>query len=220
MDRFGDHWLRHWEKVEASWRERITEDDLVLVPGDHSWALKLEEARQDLDWISSLPGHKLLVRGNHDYWWQSLGKVRKTFPGLTFLQNDATRLGDIAVCGTRGWDLPGRDGFATADDEKIFLREIERLRLSLKSMDQHATHRICMLHYPPLFPNRRRSEFTDLLEEYKVDVCVFGHLHRSSGFRPFNITQNGIRYFLVSCDMLDFEPLEIDLTVAAVAATT
>lgn len=209
MDRFGDHWSRHWEKVERSWRERITDEDLVLIPGDHSWALKLEEAQQDLNWIAALPGHKVLVRGNHDYWWQSLGKVRKTFPAMHFLQNDAIRIGPAAICGTRGWDLPGKNGFEKAEDEKIYRRELERLKLALQSLDKTAPFRIAMLHYPPLFPYKLESEFTQLLESHHIDICVYGHLHSNSGHKPFRRVQNGVHYFLVSCDMLDFEPLEI-----------
>jgi predicted phosphohydrolase len=209
MDRFGDHWYKHWEKVEHSWRQRITPKDLVLLPGDHSWALKLEEATQDLEFIEKLPGHKVLVRGNHDYWWQSLSKVRKRFPGLHFLQNDAIRLGPAAICGTRGWDLPGPNGFDNADDEKIYLRELERFKLALEALDPEASVRIAMLHYPPLFPYRRESEFTQLLQSYRIDICVYGHLHRSNGHKPFQGLQGGVQYYLVSCDMIEFQPLSI-----------
>lgn len=209
MDRFGEHWYKHWEKVERSWRERISDDDLVLLPGDHSWALKLEEAGEDLEFIQGLPGRKVLVRGNHDYWWQSLSKVRKRFPGLYFLQNDAVRFGAAAICGTRGWDLPPTDGFAEAEDEKIYRRELERLKLGLEALDRTADYRIAMLHYPPLFPYRRETEFTRLLQSYGVDICVYGHLHRSGGHKPFQGSQGGVNYYLVSCDMLDFEPLAI-----------
>lgn len=209
MDRFGDHWARHWEKIERSWRERISEEDLVLVPGDHSWALKLEHAGPDLEFIQNLPGHKVLVRGNHDYWWQSLGKVRKRFPGLHFLQNDAIRIGQVALCGTRGWDLPGSNGFEDAEDEKIYRRELERLKLALEALDKDAAVRVALLHYPPLFPYRRESEFTQLLQAFKIDICVYGHLHRAGGHKPFQGLQNGVHYYLVSCDMIDFEPIEI-----------
>ncbi|CAN0433557.1 unnamed protein product, partial [Phaeothamnion confervicola] len=100
MDRFGSHWSNHWERIEEAWRAVITEDDLVLLPGDHSWAMKLDEADLDLGFIQSLPGHKVLCRGNHDYWWQSIGKVKAAFPGLHFLQNDAITIGDVALGGT------------------------------------------------------------------------------------------------------------------------
>jgi predicted phosphohydrolase len=212
MDRFGSHWSRHWEKVEKSWRERITEEDLVLLPGDHSWAMKLADCGPDLEFIQQLPGHKVLVRGNHDYWWQSLGKVRARFPGLTFLQNDAVRIGPATICGTRGWDLPGPSGFSPeqAEDEKIYRREIERFQLALQALDAQAPVRIAMLHYPPLFPYRRQSQFTQLLEQHRIDICVYGHLHRSNGHKPFQGQQNGVNYYLVSCDMLDFEPLAIE----------
>lgn len=209
MDRFGDHWYKHWEKVEQSWRQLIGGDDLVLMPGDHSWALKLEEADQDLEFIQNLPGHKVLIRGNHDYWWQSIAKVRNRFPRLHFLQNDALRVGPATICGTRGWDLPGANGFEDPNDEKIYRRELERFKLALQAMDEQAPYRVAMLHYPPLFPYRRESEFTELLQAYRVDICVYGHLHRSNGHKPFQGQQAGVHYYLVSCDMIGFSPLSI-----------
>ncbi len=225
MDRFGSHWFRHWERLEKSWRESITEDDLVLLPGDHSWALKLEEAVPDLEFIASLPGHKVLIRGNHDYWWQSLSKVRKRFPSLHFLQNDAIRLGPAAICGTRGWDLPGKDGFGDPQDQTIYLRELERFKLGLAALDPEAPCRIAMLHYPPLFSYRKSSAFTQLMEEHHIDICVFGHLHRSAGISkeseggrgqaPLQGLVGGIRYYLVSCDMVDFRPVFIPWEVEA-----
>lgn len=218
MDRFGSHWYRHWEKVESAWKTQIQTDDLVLLPGDHSWALKLEEAVPDLEFIQNLPGHKVLTKGNHDYWWQSLAKIRKRFPGLHFLQNDAIRIGPFAICGTRGWDLPGSEGFDDPDDEKIYRRELERLKLALQALDPEASCRIAMLHYPPLFPYRRQSQFTQLLEDARIDVCVYGHLHKSNGHRPFQGRQGGVSYYLVSCDMVEFEPVLIpwqDLSLTA-----
>jgi predicted phosphohydrolase len=209
MDRFGPHWARHWEKVEQHWRAAIGEDDLVLLPGDHSWALKLEEADQDLQFIASLPGHKVLSKGNHDYWWQSLSKVRKRHPGLHFLQTDALRLGPAAICATRGWDLPPPDGFDDPQDEKIYLRELERLKLALQALDPAAPCRIAMLHYPPLFPYRRQTAFTDLLEQFRIDICVYGHLHGGHGHKPFTGRKGGVHYQLVACDILNFQPLSI-----------
>lgn len=208
MDRFGDHWLRHWEKVEASWRELVTEDDLVLLPGDHSWAMRLEEADEDLGFISALPGTKVLTRGNHDYWWQSLGKMRRRHPGLHFLQNDALLVGNVGICGTRGWDLPGRDGrFEDAHDEKIFSREVQRLQLSAQALAPDARLRVAMIHYPPLARRNLDTGFTRVLEQAGVHYCVYGHLHLGHNHDPFEGQHRGVDYRLVACDYLGFKPL-------------
>lgn len=206
MDRFGSHWVRHWEKVEASWRELVSEQDLVLMPGDHSWAMRLEESDRDLGFITSLPGIKVLSRGNHDYWWQSLGKMRKRFPELHFLQNDALTVGEAAICGTRGWNLPGRDGFSDPHDDKIFQREVQRLRLSAQAMGP-ATRRFALVHYPPLAKGNLDTEFTAVLEEARVDFCVYGHLHLGHNHDPFQGVHRGVDYRLVACDFLEFKPL-------------
>lgn len=209
MDLFGDHWGRHWEKVEANCRQRVADDDLLLLPGDHSWAMKLEQADQDLNFISNLPGIKVLCKGNHDYWWQSLGKVRKRFPGLHFLQNDAVQVGPVALCGSRGWDLPGPDGFEDAHDEKIYRREVERLKLSTGALAQDARLRIALVHYPPLTQRQPETEVTRVLEAANIDVCVYGHLHLGGNHRPMRGLRNGVHYHLVSCDFLDFCPIQV-----------
>lgn len=211
MDLFGSQWSRHWEKVERNWREVVTDDDVVLMPGDHSWGMRLEDARPDLEWIQALPGRKVLTRGNHDYWWQSLNKIRQAFPAMTFLQNDAAVFGDVGVCGTRGWLLPGSEGFSEAQDEKIFKREVERLRLALAAIPPDVRRKVAMLHYPPLLPYQKESEFTRLLESAGVDLCVYGHLHRSQRSNPFKGSRNGVRYVLLSCDFVDFAPVPLEL---------
>jgi predicted phosphohydrolase len=211
MDRFGEIWERHWEKVERHWRNLVGEQDVVLLPGDHSWAMRLEEARPDLEFIQSLPGRKILVRGNHDYWWHSIRQLRRAFPGLTFLQNDAILLDGVGICGTRGWLLPGSEGFAEAQDEKIYLREVERLRLSLSALPSGARHRVAMLHYPPLLPHLRDTGFTELLERYEVEICVYGHLHKTHRVNPFRGQHRGVSYYVVSCDLIDFCPLRLPL---------
>jgi len=211
MDMFGQLWHRHWEKVEKNWKARVEPDDLVLLPGDHSWAMRMDEAREDLDFISALPGRKVLVRGNHDYWWQGVKKIRQAFPGLHFLQNDSLVFEGVGLCGTRGWNLPGADGFSHPHDEKIYRRELERLKLSIRSLPKDVEHRIAMLHYPPLMPRQTRTEVTEILEESGIEVCVYGHLHLTKGVRPFEGELRGVRYHLVSCDHLRFDPLEIRL---------
>jgi predicted phosphohydrolase len=218
MDRFGARWERHWERIERSWRERIDQDDVVLIPGDHSWAMRLDEAEADLSWLAALPGHKVLIRGNHDYWWQSLGKIRSRFPGLTFLQNDAYTIGDVTICGSRGWNLPGR-GFSDPEDEKIYKRELERLRLSAQGLSPTAPHRVAMLHYPPLLPQQMETDFTRILEEARIEACVYGHLHAGSGHRPVQGLRRGVSYHLVACDQIDFQPVELEWSRISDAAS-
>jgi len=211
MEVFGPHWNRHWERVAENWLGTVQPQDVVLLPGDHSWAMRLDEARPDLEWLAALPGHKVLVRGNHDYWWQSIGRIRKTWPAMTFLQNDADRFDGVGVCGTRGWMLPGSEGLSEAQDEKIYLREAERLRLALKAMPTDVRTRIAMIHFPPLLPHHRDTEFTRLLTSAGVDLCVYGHIHRTPGSHPFQGLHQGVRYQLLSCDFLDFAPVPLDL---------
>lgn len=213
MDKFGSHWQDHPERIAAACRELITEQDLFLIPGDHSWALRLEDAEEDLRFIESLPGRKILCRGNHDYWWQGIGKIRQRFPGLTFLQNDAVTLPDgISICGTRGWSLPGTPGYVASKDEKYLSREVQRLRLSLQALDPQAPLRVCLIHYPPLMPNSLYTPFSEAMAEFKVDLCVYGHIHLSKtgsdDVACFNGRHFGVQYQLVSCDVLDFRPWE------------
>jgi hypothetical protein len=215
MDRFGSVWERHPERIEANWRSLIQPDDLVLLPGDLSWGMRLEDAQIDLDFISALPGCKVLLRGNHDYWWQSLSKLRKAFPDLHFLQNDAFIYQDVGVCGTRGWDLRPAKGFQDPHDETIFKREVERLKLSIQAMGQKVRHRLAMLHYPPLLPHHKDTEFARLLTDSGIQTCVYGHLHlaniddETSGPppKPFEGEYRGVDYRIVACDRLNMVPL-------------
>ncbi len=211
MDRFGPHWAEHPERIVANCRASIGDDDLFLIPGDHSWGLKLEDAEKDLELIESLPGRKVLCRGNHDYWWQGINKIRKRFPGLTFLQNDAITLdGRISICGTRGWTLPGTPGYSSVKDDKYLEREVARLKLSVDRLDPKVELRIALLHYPPLFGHMLDTPFSEVLAEAEIDLCVYGHLHLSSTGREnlsgFNGRHRKVRYQLVSCDTLGFIP--------------
>lgn len=215
MDKFGTHWENHAQRIEEACRAVITDDDLFLIPGDHSWGLRLEDAHQDLEFIQALPGKKVLCRGNHDYWWQGIKKVRERFPGLTFLQNDAIHFGDdISCCGTRGWSLPGSPGYNKEKDEKYLQREVHRLKLSLGQLNPKAAIKIALIHYPPLFSNDLQTPFSEALAEAEVDLCVYGHIHLSAGGRLdvsiLNGSHHKVLYQLVSCDTLGFQPWELD----------
>ncbi len=207
MDVFGEHWQNHAAKVEANWRQLITENDTVIICGDTSWAMKLPEALSDLNWIAALPGKKILLRGNHDYWWTSLKKMQlATENKFSFLQNNFYNCADTAICGSRGWLLPASDSF-TESDAAIYKREELRLEASLSVAKQAGYSKIiAALHYPPLYGSGEGSGFSELLEHYKVTHCVFGHIHGSDAKTVYQGERNGITYKLVSCDTQNFLP--------------
>ncbi len=209
MDVFGSHWDRHFETISENWLQKITEDDIVLIPGDISWAMQLSEAVDDLNAIGDLPGTKLLLRGNHDYWWSSLSKLRAALPPkMHVIQNDAMRLGDHVFCGTRGWNFPTSQQTLSAQDEKVYQRELIRLRMSLDQARKLGGSDITvMLHFPPLFADGISTAFTDILEEYAVERVVYGHLHGAGIKIGFEGMREGIAYHLVSCDALQFNPV-------------
>ena len=127
MDVFGPGWAEHWKKIESNWRQRISEQDLVLIPGDLSWGMREPEAEKDLRWLEALPGIKVVTKGNHDYWWQSVSKIRKAYPGIRFLQNDSVLVNGVGICGTRGWTIPSGEQ-VSEQDQKMYLREQQRLQ--------------------------------------------------------------------------------------------
>lgn len=222
MDVFGAHWENHFERICSDWRGRVSDQDVVLIPGDISWAMQLDRALEDLRRIGTLPGRKLILRGNHDYWWSSLTQLRSNLPeNMHAVQNDAYDVGDVVFCGTRGWTLPQPGSAETADgpagtqDEKIYRREVMRLEMSLQAARRLAGERpvFAMMHYPPLLPEYARSgtEFTRLLTQYGVCRCVYGHLHGPSVQRGYNGLYNGVQYDLVSCDALRFALKDVSL---------
>ena len=208
MDVFGPHWERHFERICEDWRARVTPEDLVLIPGDISWAMQLSAAREDLLSIAALPGTTLILRGNPDYWWASLTQLRDLLPAnMHAVQNDAYDAGTCVICGTRGWTIPPANG-ADAQDEKIYRREALRLGLSLDAAQRIARGRpiVAMLHYPPFNERQEDSAFTALFEKYGVQRVVYGHLHGPGTRYAFNGTRNGVSYQLTSSDAIDFSP--------------
>lgn len=210
MDIFGEVWRNHTEKLRENWKKCVGPEDTVLIPGDISWAMNIEEARPDLEFIISLPGRKILLSGNHDYWWSSVNRIRSAFPELTFLRNDFSYYGDVAICGTRGWLCPN-DSHYTSHDEKLYRREQIRLRLSLNSAWEAGFRRIIvMTHYPPTNDQKEPSGFTGLCEEYGVEKVVYGHLHGEGAFSAsVRGLFRGIEYTLVSADAVKFVPKKI-----------
>ncbi len=209
MDIFGDNWIGHWDKIRDDWNEKVDEKDIVLIPGDLSWAMKLEEAKIDIDEICELKGTKILLKGNHDYWWTGLSKVKGILSNNTFiLQNNSIEIGDYVFAGTRGWTMP-HDGEYDKQDEKIYLREIERLKLSLSSIKNKDKPIIVMMHYPPINDRNMENEFIDLFKLYNVKHVIYGHLHAASAKFSFNGIYEGITFQNVSCDYLDFKLYQI-----------
>ena len=214
MDVFGDHWEDHFAKIAQDWQQRVTEEDVVLIPGDTSWAMQLASAVPDLQAIDALPGRKILIKGNHDYWWGGIGQVRRALPeGMQAIQHDVVDLGDAVICGTRGWAYPTEETPLSQEDERIFNREMIRLELALQSAVKIAGERpiVVMLHYPPLYNLDKDTPFTRLLEKYPVHTVVYGHLHGAGIRAGFTGEWQGIRYLLTSCDSLGFVLAEVPI---------
>lgn len=212
MDVFAERWTNHRERIFECWSRLVSDEDCVLLPGDFCWAMKLDDALDDLSAVAGLPGLKLLVRGNHDYWWASPTKMRDVLPkSMVIIQNDAFDIGPAVVCGTRGWLLPGSADFCE-QDRKIFDRELIRLEMTLKdaarraSLGEEKKPILCMIHYPPLMKSGEDTEFTRLIEAFGVDTVVYGHLHGPSCFGAFEGVKNDVIYHLCSSDHLCFEP--------------
>jgi len=209
MDIFGDKWINHEEKIKKNWIELIKETDTVLIAGDISWALKAEESTNDLNWIDELPGQKIISKGNHDYWWGSINKLNSLYQDTKFLQNNFYPYKDYGICGTRGWICTGSDKF-TQKDEKIYSRELIRLRLSLEAAKKAGFEKyIVMLHYPPTNEKFQESDFTQIFKEYNVEKVIYGHLHGNLLGKILNGHVEGIEYIMTAADYLNFCPIKI-----------
>lgn len=232
MDLFGPEWQDHALKIEDHWRATISQGDLIIIAGDISWAMTLDDAMADLHWIDKLPGTKLIIKGNHDYWWPSASKLSKILPSsIKFIQNNAFNWNGITFGGTRLWDsaeynfnefiafkkikekkslTPEEWEAKKLEDEKIFLRELDRLKLSLDQLDPKAHLRIALTHYPPIGADLKPSRASAILEHYKIDICIFGHLHSlKPNITLFNQEARGVKYLLTSCDYLNFVPIQV-----------
>lgn len=211
MDVFGAKWRMHEEKIKKNWETLVTDEDIVLIPGDISWAMRLNKATKDLAWLEELPGKKVCIKGNHDYWWDRTGPLNKLYETIYFLQNTAYFAKDVALCGTRGWAIPNSE-LLTEDDEKMINRECMRLKLSLDEALQKGCKEIwVLLHYPPCGEKQGRSPFIELMKVYPVTRVIYGHLHGEENWSQGVIgSYGGINYQLVSADYLDFKPLWID----------
>lgn len=212
MNIFGSNWDNYVEKIIADWKARVSEEDIVLIAGDISWAMQLENAIIDLKPFFELPGKKVFIRGNHDYWWKSVSRIRASLPDNFYvIQNDAIKFGNVVICGSRGWTVEGSNDF-TEEDRKLYLREAERLKLALKCADklrEEGDKLIAMIHFPPFNVKREDSLFTNLFEEHKVDKVVYGHLHGRECKVDLRLKKHDIEYFLTSCDQVRNTLVEI-----------
>ena len=214
MDIFGGNWVGYMDKIRADWQEKVSDDDIVLIGGDISWAMNIEDAQKDIETLIGLKGKKILIKGNHDYWWSGITKVRDMLPENFYaLQNDSIRFGNVVICGSRCWSVPGAPDF-NEQDRKIYLRETERLKLSLKDANkikQDGDKLIALIHYPPFNVHREDTLFTQIFEENGVDAVVYGHLHGKTVRADKLVFKNKIKYFLTSCDQVDNKLTEIVL---------
>ena len=212
MDLFGVRWQAHFHQIKEDWMSKVGEGDIVLIPGDISWAMRLEDALEDLHAIGRLPGSKVLIKGNHDYWWSAISRIRAALPqGVYALQNDAVALGGLVFCGTRGWNQPGSES-EDPQEQKIYQRELARLELSLKEgrkLDPTGPL-TALCHYPPLSGRGEDTPVTALLQRYGVRDAVFGHLHGYACTAGFSGLKNGVRYWFASCDCVDFKLIRLN----------
>ncbi len=207
MDMFGPQWEYHFEKIQADWYDRAREQDIILIPGDISWAMDLEDARGDLMAISRLPGSKIIIRGNHDYWWKGIARVRDALPaGMYALQHDALRIGEYLFAGSRGWERPDSES-PEPETDKIYQRELIRLEMSLQRARKLDPKKrlIAMCHYPPTDAQGVETPVTSLMAHYQVSDVVYGHLHGYSCCGAFAGILDGVRYHCVSCDCTGFK---------------
>jgi predicted phosphohydrolase len=216
MGIFGSNWDDHHLKIEEGWRASVATGDTVFLVGDLSWGLKFEEAEADLAWIHGLPGRKVLLKGNHDLWWQSVTRLRALYDDMAFLQNDSVPLvgagaEGVFLCGSRGWITPQEPSFSEDEDRRIYERELIRLRLSFEDARKRGAERIvCGLHFAPSARPDIGSGFTELIEAYGAEQVVYGHLHGREAFgKGIKGARGGTGYALVSADYIDFRPQEI-----------
>lgn len=208
MDIFSG-WDGYMEKLECSWRENITDRDTVVIAGDVSWAMKLEDTEADFRFLENLPGRKLLMKGNHDYWWSSRNKAETYFNTLglntlEILHNSAVEADGYSLCGSRGWMFENGE----PHDRKIVAREAGRIAMSLAAA-QGDTEKLLFLHYPPIFAGQVIPEFFDAMHQYGVKRCYYGHLHGPAVRSAFEGSYRGVELKLISADYLGFTPLKI-----------
>lgn len=212
MDIFGKAWENYVERLADNWQSTVSEKDTVVLAGDFSWATYLEQSTKDFEYLHKLNGKKILLKGNHDYWWTTMNKLREFtskngFTDVDFLQNNSFIYEDTAICGTRGWIHPAWDNF-TSEDRKIFDREVLRLELSLNSAKDYRDIYV-FTHYPPMSVTLESNEFVEMMKKYPVSRCIYGHLHGASHRNAVEGIVDGIEYKLSAGDYLGFVPFKL-----------
>ncbi len=216
MNIFGEKWNNHSEKIKKNWKKNVKEQDLVVIPGDFSWAMHLKDTYEDFKFLNDLPGKKVLIKGNHDYWWTTLKSMKKfldenNFKNIDFIQNNSIIYDNIIICGTRGWTF-----LESENGKKMINRENDRLKLSLvDGITKHGNDKkiiVCM-HYPPYFSNEKsetdKTLFIETMKDFNVKDCFYGHLHGNSHKDCFDGNIEGINMKLISADFLNFNPYKI-----------
>ena len=214
MNIFGESWNDYLSVIENDWKEKVQDDDVVLIAGDISWAMTLDDALKDMQYFYNLPGKKIFIRGNHDYWWKSITRIRENLPeNCIMLQNDAVKIENCVFCGSRLWLVPGSPDFCEHDN-KLYLREIERLRLAFfkaNALREEGDKLIYMTHYPPFNVRREPNAVTDLMEENHVTAAIYGHLHGKDARADLVVKKNNVPYYLTSCDLVGNKLVKIDI---------
>lgn len=212
MDIFGKKWENYVERLRENWQATVTKEDVVILGGDFSWATYLDESVKDFEFLQALNGRKILLKGNHDFWWTTMTKLSEftkshSFDTISFLQNNSYKIGKTGICGTRGWSI---DSLSSAEDKKIYERELIRLRLSLEDAVKKSCERLIVFtHYPPVTKTARETSFHKILEEYGVEMCVYGHLHGDSHMNAFTGSIGNVTYILAAGDYTGFMPVRL-----------
>ena len=212
MDIFGKNWQNYEEKIKQDWLSKVKKEDTVILPGDFSWAMYLDETEKDFEFINNLPGKKILLKGNHDYWWSTVTSMRKyidskEFKNIDFLYNNSYEFENKIIAGTKGWNIS-----EDQEDIRLTKREVARLELSIKDgISKYGENKeiIVFMHYPPLTKTNIDTDYTRLMKKYGIKRCYYGHLHANSIKDAVEGNVDGIEYKLVSSDGLDFKLLEI-----------
>ena len=215
MDIFGYRWKNWTEKLAEGWKKTVNENDTVIIPGDVSWGMSMEEAKADLMLLDGLPGKKIIGKGNHDYWWGTVSKIEDFFEkngisSISILFNNAYLVENTVIAGCRGWYNDGKNAPDNSDYQKIVARETGRLRLSLNAARnyQQEARRLVFFHFPPVLGDFLCREIVDVLKEYGITECFFGHIHGRYDLPP-SFEFEGIKFTIASADYLDFMPLKI-----------
>ncbi len=218
MNIFGDNWENHTEKIELDWKSKVQKQDTVLLPGDFSWSMKLQDTLQDFKYINNLPGRKILLKGNHDYWWTTVTNIKEflrsnNIENVDFLHNNSFEIENKIICGTRGWTSAQEE----SDNKKMIDREINRLKLSIEDgITKYGKDKeiICCMHYPPItrgnILKNETTGFMNTMKEYNVKRCYYGHLHSASIEDAVEGNISGVDLKLISADGLDFKLLKIE----------